>query len=170
MTPQRCSWAENDALMTAYHDDEWGVPEYDSRALWEKLMLDGFQAGLSWRTILYKRAAFREAFHGFEPVKVAQYGEADIARLMDNSGIVRSRAKIEATIAGARVFVAMAEAGEDFSKFVWTLAGGKPIETTGCCSGQDSSVRRDVEGFEKTWIQVRGAGDCVCLDAGNGNC
>src|SRR3984893_17641408 len=122
----RCSWAENDPLMRAYHDEEWGVPERDSRALWEALMLDGFQAGLSWLTILRKREAFRKAFRNFDPRLVARFGEKDIARLMQASGIVRSRAKIEATINGARIYLAMEAAGEDFSTFVWNMAGGKP--------------------------------------------
>lgn len=128
---QRCSWAESDPVYRAYHDEEWGVPEYDSRALWETLMLEGFQAGLAWIVILRKRDAFRKAFKDFDPAKVARFGEADIARLLEDSGIVRSRAKIEATIQGARIFVAMQAAGEDFSAYVWKLAGGKPIQSTG---------------------------------------
>src|SRR3984957_4540834 len=128
---RRCSWAEGDALMSAYHDTEWGVPEYDSRALWEKLMLDGFQAGLSWAIILRKREAFRKAFKRFDPKAIARFGEKDIARLLADAGIVRSRAKIEATIGGARAYLAMQEAGEDFSEFVWNLAGGKPIHNKG---------------------------------------
>ena len=126
--PSRCAWAAHDPLLRAYHDAEWGVPERDSRALWEKLILDGFQAGLSWRTILHKREAFREAFQGFEPQVVARFDHADVERLLQNAGIVRSRAKIEATIGNARAYLAMAEAGEDFSTFVWTMAGGVPIE------------------------------------------
>lgn len=129
--PHRCSWADNDPLMSAYHDTEWGVPEYDSRALWEKLMLDGFQAGLSWAIILRKRDAFRKAFKNFQPEKVARFGEADITRLLGDAGIVRSRAKIEATIGGARAYLTMREAGQDFSKWVWDLAGGKPIQNRG---------------------------------------
>jgi len=125
---QRCPWAENDPLMRAYHDEEWGKPEYDSRALWEALMLDGFQAGLSWITILRKREAFRKAFRGFDPKAVARFGEKDIARLMADAGIVRSRAKIEATIQGAHIYLEMQAAGEDFSAWVWGLAGGKPTE------------------------------------------
>lgn len=125
--PTRCAWADTDPLMMAYHDTEWGVPEHDSRALWGKLMLDGFQAGLSWRTILHKREAFREAFEGFDPNIVARYGQADIDRLLQNSGIVRSRAKIESTIGGARAYLAMQQAGEDFSAFAWGFVGGKPI-------------------------------------------
>jgi DNA-3-methyladenine glycosylase I len=130
-TIHRCSWAGNDPLMQAYHDEEWGVPEYDSRALWEKLMLDGFQAGLSWLIILRKRDAFRKAFRNFDPKKVARMDESDIARLLENEGIVRSRAKIEATIAGARIYVAMADAGEDFATYIWKMVGGKPIQNRG---------------------------------------
>jgi DNA-3-methyladenine glycosylase I len=126
--PYRCLWAESDPQMRAYHDEEWGVPEYDGRALWEKLMLDGFQAGLSWITILRKREAFRQAFDGFVPEVVARYGEADVARLLANPDIVRSRAKIEATIGNARAYLAMADAGEEFATFVWTMAGGTPIQ------------------------------------------
>jgi DNA-3-methyladenine glycosylase I len=129
--PQRCAWAESDPLLRAYHDEEWGTPERDSRALWEKLMLDGFQAGLSWITILRKRDAFRHAFQGFDPKIVARFGAADVARLLKDSGIVRSRAKIEATIGNARAYLAMEEAGEDFSTFVWSMAGGAPIPNTG---------------------------------------
>jgi DNA-3-methyladenine glycosylase I len=127
----RCSWAESDPLLLQYHDTEWGVPEYDSRALWEKLMLDGFQAGLSWSIILRKRDAFRKAFRAFDPEKVARFSQADVSRLLADPGIVRSRAKIEATIGGARAYLAMREAGEDFSAFVWDLAGGKPLQNRG---------------------------------------
>jgi DNA-3-methyladenine glycosylase I len=127
----RCPWAESDPLLMAYHDEEWGVPEYDSRALWEKLMLDGFQAGLSWAIILRKRDAFRKAFKNFNPEKVAHFGKRDLAGLLDNAAIVRSRAKIEATISGARAYLTMQQAGEDFSRFVWGMAGGTPIEGAG---------------------------------------
>jgi DNA-3-methyladenine glycosylase I len=126
----RCSWAQSDPLLSAYHDEEWGVPEYDSRALWEKLMLDGFQAGLSWLTILRKREGFRKAFYNFDPVRVARMGEKDVSRLLNDAGIIRSRAKIEATINGARVYQGMKEEGEDFSTWVWSMAGGKPIRNT----------------------------------------
>ena len=115
-------------MMAEYHDQEWGVPEYDSRALWEKLMLDGFQAGLSWITILRKREAFRMAFRGFDPEAVARFGEKDIKRLLEDAGIVRSRAKIEATIGGAQAYLRMRDAGEEFSDFVWAMAGEKPIQ------------------------------------------
>jgi len=123
----RCSWAVNDPLLSAYHDTEWSVPERDSRALWEKLMLDGFQAGLSWVTILRKRAAFREAFEGFDPTVVAAYSEADVLRLLENPGIVRSRSKIQATIGNACAYLEMAAAGENFSAFVWSFVRGEPL-------------------------------------------
>ena len=99
---KRCAWPGTDPLYVAYHDEEWGVPEYDHRALYEKLVLDGFQAGLSWITILRKRENFRKAFHGFDPEKIARYGKRDTERLLKNEGIIRSRAKIEAAIKGAR--------------------------------------------------------------------
>ncbi len=117
--------------MIAYHDAEWGVPERDSRALWEKLILDGFQAGLSWSIILRKRDAFRKAFKGFDPVKVSRFTDADVERLLENEGIVRSRAKILAAIGNARAYLAMQKAGEDFSTYVWTMAGGHAIQNTG---------------------------------------
>jgi DNA-3-methyladenine glycosylase I len=129
-TPIRCGWRgmAGDPLYEAYHDTEWGVPEYDSRALWEKLVLDGFQAGLAWITILRKREAFRVAFDNFDPEKVAAYGEADRARLMADAGIVRSNAKIDAAIQSAKIYLAMRDRGEDFSAFCWGFTGGKPLQ------------------------------------------
>src|SRR5580693_8000958 len=126
----RCPWRgmAGDPLYEAYHDEEWGVPEYDSRALWEKLVLDGFQAGLAWITILRKREAFRAAFAGFDPEIVARFGEADRARLMADAGIVRSNAKIDAAISGAKLYLAMRDAGEDFSAFLWDFVGGAPVQ------------------------------------------
>jgi len=128
---RRCSWAEGDPLLRAYHDEEWGVPEHNSRKFWEMLMLEGFQAGLSWTIILRKREAFRKAFENFDPKQVARFRKADVARLLQDPGIVRSRAKIEATIGGARIYLAMQTAGNDFSPFIWDLVGGKPIQHTG---------------------------------------
>jgi DNA-3-methyladenine glycosylase I len=125
---QRCTWAESDPLLRVYHDEEWGVPVGDGRAMWEMLMLEGFQAGLSWLTILRKRDAFRTAFRDFDPSKVARFKEKDIERLLANEGIIRSRAKIEATIAGARIFLAMEEQGDGFAKTMWAHLGGKPVE------------------------------------------
>lgn len=128
---KRCAWAESDPLLRDYHDQEWGVPVHDGRMLWETLMLEGFQAGLSWLTILRRREGFRKAFNGFDPEAVACFNEKDIARLLGNEGIIRSRAKIEATIAGARIFVAMEKDG-GFAKIMWAQIGDKPIiNTTG---------------------------------------
>lgn len=123
----RCGWAQSDPLMRAYHDTEWGEPQRDARMLWEMLMLEGFQAGLSWIVILRKREAFRAAFAGFDPEKVAAFGQADIERLMADAGIVRARAKIEATIKGAQIYLAMAARGEDFADFCWSFTGGEQL-------------------------------------------
>jgi DNA-3-methyladenine glycosylase I len=128
----RCTWRgmNGDPLYEAYHDTEWGVPEYDSRALWEKLVLDGFQAGLSWITILKKRDAFRAAFADFDPEIVARFGAEDRARLMADAGIIRSNAKIDAAINGARIYLDMRDRGEDFSQFLWGVVGGAPIQNS----------------------------------------
>jgi DNA-3-methyladenine glycosylase I len=124
----RCAWAQgDDTLMARYHDTEWGVPQHDPRMLWEMLVLEGFQAGLSWRTILHKRAAFRKAFAGFAPEKVARFGERQVAQLLADPGIIRSRAKIEAAIAAARIYCRMREDGEDFDTFCWSFTGGKVL-------------------------------------------
>ena len=126
----RCLWSQGDPLMQRYHDEEWGVPDFDSRSLWETLMLEGFQAGLSWITVLRKRDAFRKAFRKFDPKAVARLGEKDIAKMLENPEIIRSRAKIEATINGARVYLDMQAAGE-FSDFAWQFVEGKPIQNSG---------------------------------------
>jgi DNA-3-methyladenine glycosylase I len=127
----RCSWRgmAGDPLYEAYHDQDWGVPERSAEALWEKLVLDGFQAGLAWITILRKREGFRAAFAGFDPEVVARFGETDRARLLADAGIVRSAAKIDAAISSARIFLDMREAGVDFSDFLWGFTGGRPIQT-----------------------------------------
>ncbi|MDQ6828773.1 MAG: DNA-3-methyladenine glycosylase I [Gemmatimonadota bacterium] len=127
----RCDWAESDALMRAYHDEEWGVPQHDSRMLWEMLMLEGFQAGLAWITVLRKREAFRKALAGFNPEKVARFGAKDIERLMGDAGIIRARAKIEATIRGAQIFGEMEERGESFTDFCWSFTDGEVVKGDG---------------------------------------
>lgn len=127
----RCEWADSDPLMQAYHDHEWGVPIRDSRLIWETLMLEGFQAGLAWIIVLRKRDAFRKAFSGFDPAKVARYGERDILRLMADSGIIRARAKIEATIRGAQIYCEMESQGESFSDFCWSFTDGKALQGDG---------------------------------------
>src|SRR6184192_1019179 len=122
----RCSWAGQDPLYVAYHDTEWGVPEYDDRALYEKLVLDGFQAGLSWITILRKRENFRRAFDDFDPEKIARYRAPKIARLMADAGIVRNRAKIEGAVLSARAYLEVMEKGPGFSRLLWNFLDGKP--------------------------------------------
>jgi DNA-3-methyladenine glycosylase I len=123
---ERCGWCGNDPLYVAYHDDEWGVPEYDGRALWEKLVLDGFQAGLAWITILRKREAFRAAFEGFDPAIIATWGEPEVTRLLADPGIVRHRGKIEATIGNARAWLDLGGA-EAFSDRIWRYVDGNPL-------------------------------------------
>jgi DNA-3-methyladenine glycosylase I len=132
---RRCAWADGDPLMRDYHDTEWGVPERDPRALWEMLMLEGFQAGLAWIIVLRKREAFRKAFAGFDPARVARFGERDILRLLKNDGIIRARAKIDATISGARIYQAtwpdIADRGESFADFCWSFTDGKVVRGNG---------------------------------------
>ena len=123
----RCPWCGEDTLYVSYHDEEWGIPERNSRALYEMLMLEAFQAGLSWYTILKKRPAFREAFAGFDPEAVARYEERDIARLLGDAGIVRHRGKIETTIAAAKLWIEIEGEG-GFDRFIWDFSGGEPIQ------------------------------------------
>jgi DNA-3-methyladenine glycosylase I len=125
-TVHRCAWCGTDPLYVAYHDTEWGRPERDARTLWECLILEGFQAGLNWITILRKRETFRTAFHGFRPEIIAEWGEADVLRLLGDTGIIRHRGKIEATIAGARAYLRI-ESQQGFSKYLWDQVGGMPL-------------------------------------------
>jgi len=122
----RCGWCGTDPLYVAYHDAEWGVPEHDGRRLFEKLSLDIFQAGLSWLTILRKRQAFRAAFAGFDPERVAAFGKRDVACLLEDAGIVRNRAKVEATIGNARALLEMGGPAA-FSRFLWDFVDGQPL-------------------------------------------
>jgi len=123
----RCSWVGNDPVYQAYHDTEWGVPERDSRALWEKLVLDGFQAGLIWLTILKKRDNFRTAFAGFDPKIIAGWGEAEVTQLLTDPGIIRHRGKIEAAIKNARAWQEI-ESREGFDSFLWAYVDGEPLQ------------------------------------------
>lgn len=158
--------------MSRYHDEEWGVPSHDSRSLWEMLMLEGFQAGLSWITVLRKRDAFRKAFARFEPRKVAKFGEAEIAGMLENPGIIRSRAKIEATIVGAKIFLDMKQAGEDFADYCWSFTDGKIIcgdgETVLASTPLSEQISKDLKrrGFKfvgptivYAWMQAVGIVD-----------
>ncbi|GAB2954509.1 DNA-3-methyladenine glycosylase I [Hafnia psychrotolerans] len=148
-TRPRCQWGFSDPMMLHYHDTEWGKPVHDSRALWEKLMLDGFQAGLSWRIILKKREAFRLAFCGFDPQKVAQFTEEDIERLVGNADIIRSRAKINAVVKNARAYLAMQQAGEEFGQWIWSQVGGKPIQHVGPVPTKDALSERISKDLKK---------------------
>ena len=123
---KRCPWPKDDPFYVAYHDDEWGVPEYDDRALYEKLILDGFQAGLSWITILRKRENFRRAFDGFKPEKIARYDKRKLASLMRDEGIVRNRLKVDGTVLSARAWLDIMEKGPGFSKLLWDYMDGAP--------------------------------------------
>ncbi len=129
MSKTRCLWPGQDELYIAYHDDEWGVPEYDDRALYEKLILDGFQAGLSWITILRKRENFRAAFDRFDPARIARYNEKKIQSLLQDAGIIRHRGKIEAAIGSAQAYLAIMEQG-GFSNYLWNFVDGKPIQNS----------------------------------------
>ena len=122
----RCDWVNNSEIYTYYHDTEWGKPEFDSQKLFEKLCLEGQQAGLSWITILKKRENYRQAFFNFNPHKIAQMQATDIDTLMENSGLIRHRKKLEAIIRNAQAYIAMEANGEDFDQFIWSFVGGKP--------------------------------------------
>ena len=125
---KRCAWAGDDPLYVAYHDREWGVPTHDDRRLFEFLVLEGAQAGLSWITILRKRENYRRAFDRFDPEKIARYGARKIARLMQDAGIVRNRLKIEGAVANARAFLNVQEEFDGFGRYLWNFVGGKPIQ------------------------------------------
>ena len=168
MTPiSRCAWAGADPLMQHYHDTEWGVPLRDSRMLWETLMLEGFQAGLSWEIILRKREAFRAAFADFDPQAVAAFGAQDIERLMGDAGIVRARAKIEATIRGAQIYLEMQARGEDFADYCWSFTQGQALPSSGNATQTELSalISKDMKrrGFKfvgptivHAWMQAVG--------------
>jgi DNA-3-methyladenine glycosylase I len=126
---RRCAWCGTDPLYVEYHDTEWGVPEWDDRALFEKLILDGFQAGLSWITILRKRDNFRRAFDDFKPEKIARYDARKRAALMKDAGIVRNRMKIDGTVASARVYLDIMDKGPGFSNYLWNYVDGRPIDS-----------------------------------------
>ncbi len=124
----RCPWCGDDPLYVAYHDDEWGVPSHDDRHLFEMLILEGAQAGLSWITVLRKRAHYRAVFDGFDPERIARYDDAKVAALLADAGIVRNRAKVAATIGNARAYLAMRDAGTTLDAFVWSFVDGRPIQ------------------------------------------
>jgi DNA-3-methyladenine glycosylase I len=134
--PRRCAWADGDALYRAYHDREWGVPLHGDRALFELLVLEGAQAGLAWITILRKRAAYRRAFAGFAPERVARFGADQVARLLGDPGIVRNRAKIEAAIQNARALRTLVDEQGSFDRYLWSFVGGEPVQNRRRARGQ----------------------------------
>ena len=143
---ERCTWVGNQTIYIKYHDEEWGVPEWDARALWEKLVLDGFQAGLSWLTILKKRDGFRAAFAGFDPHRVAEFSEADVERLLGDASIVRHRGKINAAINGARAWQEI-DAGIGFDNYLWGFVDGKPLQN-------NCKTSADVPAFTELSTQI----------------
>ena len=156
----RCAWPKDDPIYCAYHDEEWGVPEYDARALYEKLVLDGFQAGLSWITILRKRENFRAAFDDFNPEKIARYGKRDTARLMKNEGIIRSNAKIAAAIKGAQLWLDIQEKEPGgFTDLIWKHVDGKPKVNRFKAMGQIPAKTPMSEGLAKE-LKQRGFNFC----------
>ncbi len=152
---RRCGWCGSDPVYVAYHDAEWGVPEYDGRALFEKLMLDGFQAGLSWITILRKRDNFRRAFDGFEPETMARYDKRKLAALMQDAGIVRNRAKIEASVSNAQAYLAI----PDFSAYLWDFIDGEPVQNRYLSLTQVLAATPIAETISKD-LKQRGFGFC----------
>jgi len=157
MQPTRCGWCTSDPLYVAYHDDEWGVPERDDRALFEKLILDSFQSGLSWLVILRKREGFRRAFAGFDPAAIACFGEADVARLIADPGIVRNRAKIEAAIAGARAWLEIMDRDGSFAGPLWDFVGGG-MQVNHWPSLAEVPAATDTSRAMAAWLRDRGFG------------
>ena len=175
--PKRCAWCEGDSLLRNYHDTEWGVPLRDSRLLWETLMLEGFQAGLAWITVLRKREAFREAFAQFDPATVARFGERDVTRLLANPGIIRARAKIESTIRGAQIYVEMKQRGENFADYCWSFTTGRTLRGDGkhvpASTPLSERISKDLKGrgfkfvgptITYAWMQAVGLVDDHALD------
>jgi DNA-3-methyladenine glycosylase I len=158
MTDTRCPWCGTDPLYVAYHDTEWGVPERDPRALWEMLMLEAFQAGLAWITILRKREGFRRAFAGFDPAVIAGWGEAEVARCLADPGIVRHRGKIEAVIGGARAYLEI-EASGGFAPFLWSFVGHTPLQPRRATMADVPAVTPEAEALSKV-LKARGFKFC----------
>ncbi len=155
---ERCTWVGNETIYIKYHDEEWGVPEWDARALWEKLVLDGFQAGLSWLTILKKRDGFRVAFAGFDPHKVAEFNEADVERLLGDAGIVRHRGKINAAIKGARAWQEI-DAKQGFDNYLWGFVDGKPLQNN-CQTSADVPAFTELSTLISKDLKKRGFNFC----------
>ena len=160
----RCKWAESSDLMIAYHDREWGVPVHDDRQLFGKLILDGFQAGLSWAIILRKRDHFLAAFDGFDPERMARYDRRRIARLLKDPGIVRNRQKVEGAVASARAFLALAETGQSFDGLLWQFVGGAPRRNARKSTRQIPAQTKESEWMSKALVErgFRFVGPTIC--------
>lgn len=160
---ERCGWCGTEPIYVDYHDNEWGVPEYDPRALWEKLVLDGFQAGLSWITILRKRDAFREEFEGFDPERIARWDAKNVENALQNPGIIRHRGKIEGTIRSAKLFLEI-ESAEGFTPYLWGFVGGKPVQNGWASMGQVPAATDESTAMSKA-LKKRGftfCGPLIC--------
>ena len=160
---ERCGWCGTEPIYVDYHDQEWGIPERDPRALWEKLVLDGFQAGLSWITILRKRDSFREVFEGFDPERIARWDEKNIENALQNPGIIRHRGKIEATVKGVRLFLDI-ESAEGFTPYLWGFVGGKPVQNGWTSMGQVPAATDESTAMSKA-LKKRGftfCGPVIC--------
>ncbi len=172
MPPTRCLWPADDPLMIEYHDKEWGVPVHDDRKLFEFLILDAFQAGLSWRTVLYKREAFRKAFANFDAGKVAKFSDDRIAALMEDTGIIRNGLKIKASVTNARAFLAVQKEFGSFDAYIWQFTGGATLQTH-CQTGSDiraTSPESDAMSADlKKGVQICRQHHLLCLHAGSRN-
>jgi len=160
----RCPWTGDDPAMVAYHDTEWGIPVHDRRHLFEMLILEGAQAGLSWRTILHKRAGYRAAFDRFDPRKVAAYGARDVKRLLGDAGIVRNRAKIESTIGNAKALLELEKAEGSFDRFLWSFVGGEPLRRRPRTMAQIPAKTPESDALSKALLErgFKFAGGAIC--------
>ncbi len=164
LTPKRCAWANSDPLMASYHDVEWGVPLHDDRRLFEFLVLDAFQAGLSWAIILKKREHFRRALHGFDPARIARYTARDLRRLLGDPGIIRNRGKVEATVGNARRFLEVQAEFGTFDRYIWQFVGGRPIAHRFRSESRIPATSRESDAMSRD-LRVRGfrfVGSTIC--------
>jgi DNA-3-methyladenine glycosylase I len=161
---ERCPWCEGFDLYREYHDREWGVPLRDDRALFELLILEGAQAGLSWSTVLKKRDSYREAFDHFDPEKIARYGDQKVAELLANPGIIRNRLKVAATIANARAYLQLQQSGQSFNEFLWAFVGGKPIQNARKTLGEVPAKTPESDAMSKTLSKAgfKFVGSTIC--------
>ena len=161
---KRCGWPNKNPLIIEYHDKEWGIPVHDDRMLFEFLILEGAQAGLTWQTVLNKRGNYRKAFHGFDPAKIARYGKKDVERLLGDAGIIRNRLKIEATIINAKKFLEIQKEFGSFDKYIWRFVGGKPIKHTVKSLSELPSTTKESDAMSKDLVKrgFKFVGSTIC--------